>query len=712
MGFDVRCVRVGRPTACLLALLLLAQATASPPTAGARAAPITESPDSDAAPAHADVVVYGATPSGVLAATTAARAGAGVLLIEPSAHVGGIVSNGLTATDYGTTSTIGGYTREFFDRVQALEGSPAGRYRFQPSTAETVYNDMLASAGVAVLLGERLHEGQGVVKQGPRIVSIKMESGTVVTGDVFIDASYEGDLMAAAGVSYRIGRESRDEFGESLAGIRPASGVFTPPAGTQLGFPTSPPAGPVGAADDRVQVANYRLCFSTAAGRVPFRAPEDYDPATYDIIAAYISSRVGAGQTPLVTWFLWPVALPSSKFDVNNNSALGIGLYGANYAYPDGTYAERAAIAAQTRAYTEGFLYFLSNDPRVPSTLRAAMNRYGLCADEFVDNDNWPRLIYQREGRRMVGGYMLTQRDVEVTRTKPDTIAIASYPLDTHHVSRWAHSSRQVRVEGGFWTARANATRWSIPYRSLTPSPTEATNLLVSVAASATHVAWGSLRMEPQFMMMGEAAGQAAAISAAPATPTQVQSVHVPTLQAALRGHGAVIDNPLFTDIATSAFRGDIEATFKAGMVIGCSSTRYCPTTAMSREVMAAFLHRTLNLPPATRDHFTDDSASPHHDSINRLAEAGLTGGCAAGRFCPTATMTRGQMAAFLVRSFKLPTTTRDFFTDDAKSIFRHDINRLAASGVTAGCGGGRFCPNRTVTRGEMAAFLLRASKI
>jgi len=711
MGFDVRSVRVGRSSACLLTILI-AHATFSPSPVDGRAGQAAESTRSDAAPAHADVVVYGGTPSGVLAATTAARAGAGVLLIEPSAHVGGMVSNGLTATDYGTTSTIGGYTREFFDRVQAIEGTSGGRYRFQPSTAERVYNDMLTSAGVTVLHGERLHEGQGVTKQGTHIASIKMESGTVISGDVFIDASYEGDLMAAAGVSYRVGRESRDEFGESLAGVRPASSVFTPPTGTALGFPTAPPPGPVGSADDRVQVANFRPCFSTAPGRIRFSAPEGYDPATYDVIAAYIAARVAGGQTPLVTWFLWPVALPSSKFDVNNNGTLGIALYGANYTHPDGTYAERDAIAAQTRAYSEGFLYFLANDPRVPATLRTAMNRYGLCADEFVDNDNWPRLLYQREGRRMVGTYMLKQRDVEVERTKPDTIAIASYPLDTHHVSRWVQPSGQIRVEGGFWTSRSNATLWSIPYRSLTPSPDEATNLLVSVTASASHVAWASLRMEPQFMMMGEAAGQAAAISAASAIPARVQSVHVPTLQAALRGHGAIVDNPLFTDIVGSEFRGDIEATFKAGMVFGCSSTRYCPTIAMSREVMAAFLHRTLQLPPATRDHFVDDNASPYHDSINRLAEAGLTGGCATNRFCPTSTMTRGQMAAFLVRSFRLPSTTRDFFTDDATSIFRNDINRLAASGVTGGCGSGRFCPTRTVTRGEMAAFLWRASRL
>jgi len=403
--------------------------------------------------------------------------------------------------------------------------------------------------------------------------------------------------------------------------------------------------------------------------------------------------------------------LPNGKYDVNNNSGLSIAIYGTHYAYAQASYAEREQVLEWTRDYTEGLLFFLANDQRVPAALQAEINQFGLCADEFVDNDNWPRLMYLREMRRMVGAYVVTLRDVEVTRTKTDTVAIASYPLDSHHVSRWLDRSGRLVLEGGFWQSRGNATRWSIPYRSLTPRPEEATNLLVGVTASASHVAWASLRMEPQFMMMGEAAGQAAAMSRS-TLPARVQSVNVTALQAALRAHGAVVDNPLFTDIAGSPFRGDIERTFLAGMVIGCSAIAYCPTTAMSREVMAAFLHRTLKLPPASRDYFTDDGSSPHQDSINRLAEAGLTGGCTATQFCPTATMTRGQMAAFLVRSFRLPPTSADYFTDDNTSIFENDINKLAASGVTGGCGGGRFCPTRLVTRGEMAAFLWRATRL
>ena len=312
----------------------------------------------------------------------------------------------------------------------------------------------------------------------------------------------------------------------------------------------------------------------------------------------------------------------------------------------------------------------------------------------------------------MAGAHVLTQRDVQVTRTKTDTIAIASYAFDSHHLSRWMDGSRRLRVEGGFWNGRAAATRWSIPYRSLTPRGSEVTNLLVSVTASATHVAYAALRLEPQYMMMGEAAGAAAYLAAsgnATSGPIPVQNVNVATLRATLKQQGAIIDNHLFWDVANSPFRSEIERTFLAGVTFGCSPIYYCPSSPTTREVMAGFLSNALRLPAATRDYFTDDESSPHEDAINRIAAAGITGGCATGRFCPTGTVTRGQMAAFLTRSFRLPWTTRDYFTDDETSIFESDINRLAASGITGGCGGTRFCPNNLVSREQMAAFLWRA---
>jgi hypothetical protein len=656
----------------------------------------------------AQVVVYGATPSGVLAAVSAARTGASVALIEPTAHVGGMMSSGLSATDYGHTSTIGGYTDEFFDRVQAIEGSSYGRWRFQPSTAEAVFMTMLNGARVSVYPGEALAESGGVTMNGTRILSLQTTAGRRFTGTVFVDASYEGDLMAQAGVSYVIGRESASAYGESFAGVAAGATVFTAPAGIDPGFPVAAP-GPIDSGDGRIQYSNFRLCFSTAANRIPFARPATYDPARYDIVDAYLEWRIARGNTPDLTWFLWPVALTNGKYDVNNNGQVSIGLHGLNVSFPDGSYADRQVVFDELRSYTEGFLYFLRNDPRVPSTIRTQMARYGLCADEFEDTGNWPPLLYLREGRRMVGATVLRERDVLLTRTKPDTIAIASSALDTHHVSRWIDGSSRLRVEGGFWTGRGAATRWSIPYRSLTPRADEATNLLVTVTVSDSHVANASLRMEPQYMMIGEAGGTAAAMAArAAGGAIPVQSVDIARLRTALKSHGAVIDNYLFWDIVSSPFRGDIEATFLRGVTFGCTPITFCPTAITERQVMAAWLARALELPPATRDWFTDDETSPHEDSINRVADAGITRGCATGRFCPTSGVSRGQMAAFLNRAFRLPPTSRDFFTDDDTNIFEGDINELAASGITAGCGGTKFCPSPFVSRDQMSAFLWR----
>ncbi len=665
-------------------------------------------------PRSAEVVVYGGSPSGVMAAVAAARTGASVILIESTGHVGGMMANGLTATDYGHPQTIGGITDEFFDRIEAFEGSAYGRWRFQPSSAEAILLTMLSQAGVALVVGEPLRETNGVEMDGTTIRRIHT-TGRTIEGGIFIDASYEGDLMALAGVSHRTGRESSAEYGEMRAGVGVSASVFSVPVGLDAAVPLAAPTGSVGSGDNRIQYSNFRLCFSKdVANQVPFEAPANYDPSDYDLAAAYIASRVSRGHTPDITWFLWPVATTNGKFDVNNNGPVSIGIHGLNTEYPNGSYEKREEIAADLERYTRGFLHFLHSDSRVPSLIRSQMAAYGLCADEFVDNGNWPRLFYLREGRRMVGRHVVDERDVLVERVKPDTIAIASYAFDSHHISRWIDANRQLRLEGGFWSGRAAATRWSIPYRSLTPSADEATNLLVSVTASATHVADASLRMEPQYMLMGEAAGTAAAIASAGfGTQGQasmaVQEVPVESLRAALRSRGSIVDNYIFWDVVSTPFRGDIERTFLHGVTFGCSPLNFCPALATTREVMAAWLANALELPRATSDYFTDDETSPYEDAINRIAAAGITAGCSATTFCPTGSVTRGQMAAFLTRAFRLPWTARDYFTDDETSIFEGDINRLALSGITAGCGRMRFCPAGIVSREQMAAFLWRA---
>ena len=652
---------------------------------------------------QADVVVYGGTPGGVLAAVTASRAGVSVILIEPSAHVGGMTSNGLTVADVGRRETIGGYTKEFFDRVEVLEGTPFGRWRHQPKNGERAFLDMLASTDVRVIHGERLAEPAGVIKTGTRIASILMESGLVIAGKAFIDASYEGDLMADAGVTYRIGREATSEYGESLAGVGNPTAIFTPPPGTYVdNLPLSPP-GPVGSSDERIQNSNFRLCFSTAEGnRVPFVEPDGYDPRHYDLIAAYIDYRKSKGETPILQWVLAPGNVVNNKYDVNEVGAISMGVAGLNYGFPEGTYAERDEIVAAHRAYAEGFLWFLATDPRVPTEIRDKMATYGLCKDEFVDNGHWPRLLYLREGRRMVGETVLVQEDTLVYRAKPDLIGAASYNLDSHFVSRWMEDGT-VYMEGGFWLT--GSPIWAIPYGALIPLENEVTNLLVPVTASASHVAMASLRMEPHYMIMGEASGQAAAMVVKGGGT--VQEVDVRALQRALRAHGAYLINPL--DYGDSSFYHDILWLLKEGISGGCGGGNYCPNSLTTRAQMAAFLVRALDLPPASRDFFRDDDTNIHEAHINVLAEAGITAGCGGGRFCPESNVTRAQMATLLVRALDLPHTDDDYFTDDGASQHEPDINALAAAGVTGGCRPDRFCPSGAVTRGQMAAFLHRA---
>jgi hypothetical protein len=694
--------RLGAALALALAAapLLPSLSAASPASRG------VSSPALHAAPVSATVLVYGGTPAGVMAAIAARRNGAAsVVLVEPSAHLGGMMSSGLTFTDTGDRTTIGGISREFFSRMEAIEGKPQGRYNFQARNAEKVLKAMLAEAGVVVRYGTALVEAPGAVAtSGGRITLITATSGETFTAQVFVDASYEGDLMARAGVSYIVGRESSGQYNEALGGVRPASTAVSDASGLALGFPVSAP-GPVGSADARIQSSNFRLCFTINPSIfLPFRLPPVYDPAAYAVVARYIDERTASGGTPRLSWLLSIAPTVNGKYDVNEFGAISIGVPGANYAYPDGSYAVRAEISAWYRSYTEGFLYFLANDARVPSAIRNEMGSYGLCKDEFTDNGNWPYLLYLREGRRMVGRSVLTAHDIQAIRSKPDIIAIGSYRMDVHTVSRYVDAADRLMAEGSF--PLSAGVKYAIPYSVMTPQRGEATNLLVPVTSSASHVAQASVRMEPQYMMVGEAAGAAAALAAAGGSA--VQDVSVAALQARLTAAGAVLTDP--GDIGSSLFYGDIVWAYHADVIEPCAGGRFCPTAAVTREMMADFLVRALDLPPASQDYFTDDEASPFEDAINRLAKAGITKGCTTTLYCPLASVTRDQMASFLVRAFHLPPTSTDYFTDDEASIHESDINRLAAAHITAGCGAGKFCPAKVVTRGEMMAFLHRAA--
>ena len=293
-------------------------------------------------------------------------------------------------------------------------------------------------------------------------------------------------------------------------------------------------------------------------------------------------------------------------------------------------------------------------DPRVPAEIQAAFEPFGLCADEFTDNGNWPRRLYLREGRRMVGEQVVTQHDVAAIKSKPDLIGLASYRMDSHRVSRWIDDGT-LFVEGELNSLAPS--RWAIPYGSLVPDPDEVTNLLVPVAASASHVAYASLRMEPQFMIMGQAAGTAAAMAAE--SGIAVQDVPIGALQAILRATGAVLDDP--GDIGSSTFYDEIAWAYREGIIGFCGAPgQFCPKATVTRQMMAAFLSRALDLPPATQDYFTDDETSSMEGSINRVAEAGIAFGCTTTTFCPTRPVTRAQMASFIVRAFDVPPATAD----------------------------------------------------
>ena len=658
-------------------------------------------------PLDADVLVYGGTPGGVIAAVAAARAGASVVLLEPTSHIGGMMSSGLSWTDRGDPTVIGGLAAEFFDRMELRHGS-YGRYAFPPHSAEEIFTEMLEEAGVDVRMDTRLEEADdAVVVDGTTVQAIRTEEGATLRASAFIDAGYEGDLLAGAGLSYRVGRESAAEYGESVAGVRPSIVLVRDmPAGLDLGFPTAAP-GPVGSGDERIQNFNYRVCLTRdPTNQAPFPRPQGYDASRYDSIVVYMEQRVASGEMPRSNWVMHYNRLVESKLDMNEVGGMTFGIPGLNYAYPEASYAERAAIEAEHRAYQQGFLYFLATDPRVPDKIAADANDLGLCADEFVDNGNWPWQLYQREGRRLVGDFVVTQHDIFGLPSKRDIIGLASYPMDSHIVSRWLdEATGDLLAEGGFYVRR-DRPPWALPYRLLTPKADESTNLLVAVAVSSSRVAQASLRMEPQYMIMGHAAGEAAAMAAS--RDMDVQDVPIAELQARLLAAGANLTDP--GDIGDSIFYDDIAWAYHANISDGCAPGLYCPESPLTRGQMATLLVRALDLPPAEDDHFADDDASIFEGSINALAEAGITTGCGPAAFCPEDQLIRSEMAALLARAFDLPLGAEDRFVDDEGSIHQAAINALAGAGIAGGCALDRFCPGSPVLRGQGIAFLHRAS--
>jgi hypothetical protein len=428
-----------------------------------------------------------------------------------------MVTGGLGRTDHGKKEVIGGYSIEFYKRIGREYGKPIAWYP-EPHVAEKVLLEMMAESGVRLFHDRRLKESGGVLKEGSRITAIHTESGDTFRAKVFADATYEGDLMAQAGVSYTWGREGSAQYGESLAGVRPKDrnhqfdfkieardqdGKLLPEIGDQ-------PRGEIGAGDRKVQAYNFRLCLSDAPdNQVAFPRPDNYDPARFELLARLLDTLTREkGRALRMTDAVIVSRLEEpSKTDINNYGAFSTDYIGASWDYPEASYARKAEIRQRHVDYTQGLLYFLSHGERVPAQLREEVGKWGLCKDEFRDAGNWPYQLYVREARRMVGGFVMTQKDIQTALTKPDVIGMGSYNSDSHNVQRFMQPDGTVQNEGNM---EVQVSPYQIPYRLILPKGNEATNLLVPVCFSASHVAYSTLRMEPQYMIIGQAAGVAA----------------------------------------------------------------------------------------------------------------------------------------------------------------------------------------------------------
>lgn len=510
--------------------------------------------------AHAaspDIVVYSGVPCGIAASITAAREGAKVVLIEPTKHVGGLSTSGINTaeSEHMLKWTIGGFADEFYRRMgRHYEETKAQQtyphkdkrldtiYFFESSVAEKVYLDMLKEAGLEIRYGASVNT---VTKEGTTITGITLTDGTKLTAKVFIDASYEGDLMARAGVKYAVGRESKAEFGEEAAGVRfdktprkartvDAQGKLLPGISAWAKDLTE------GDAHRAPMNYNYRLTVAKDPQfQVPIPAPKHYDATRYSLLADWLRDQT-AQQKPVKLYDIIDLyERRNGKFELNNKQSaiFSLGHFGGQFDWPDASYEQRASIEEDHMDYTLGLLHFLATDDAVPAKVQQEMKALGLHQDEFADNDHLPYQLYVREARRMRGEHVMTQHDVQTDRRKPDSIGMSSHFIDCHHVQRVALNENEFVNEGRIWRmGYAN----QIPYRALTPKPAECTNLLVPGAASYTHVAFCTLRLESTWMITGHAAGVASAMAVKEGTT--VQKVNVTALQDKLRAQHQVIE--------------------------------------------------------------------------------------------------------------------------------------------------------------------------
>ncbi len=513
-----------------------------------------------------DVVIYGGTSAGIAAAVQVRRMGGSVVVIEPTGRIGGLTTGGLGQTDIGNKSAIGGVAREFYQHVRKYYEDPkhwkwqrretyrgggqspsgakeATMWTFEPSAALSIMQDLVRDHEIPVIYHQRLDRTlvpnskamtTGVKKEGPRIIAMTMESGRTFRGRVFLDATYEGDLLAAAGVSYTVGRESNQTYGETLNGVQtrqaryhqfapgvdPYKKAGDPQSGLLPGIDSNGP-GEEGAGDRRVQAYCLRMCLTDhPENRIPFARPADYDPLQYELLLR--NFEAGEKGMPWIN-----SAMPNRKTDTNNRTGFSTDFIGQNYDYPGASYAEREKILARHQSYQQGLMWTLANHPRVPDHIRREVARWGMCKDEFEEGNGWQNQLYVREARRMIGEYVMTQHNCQGRAKAERPIGLAAYTMDSHNVQRYVDADRHVRNEGDVEVG--GFSPYPIDYRSLVPKKNECDNLLVPVCLSASHIAFGSIRMEPVFMVLGESAATAA-VQAIDANAA-VQDVDYPKLR-------------------------------------------------------------------------------------------------------------------------------------------------------------------------------------
>jgi len=489
-----------------------------------------------------DIVIYGGTSSGVAAAVQATRMGESVVLIEPTHRVGGLTTGGLGQTDIGNKAAIGGIARDFYRAVRKHYEDPAAwkwqtrqeyqdggqtrtargedaMWTFEPSVALTIYQDWIRECEIPVVYGERLDRQSGVAMTRSipwRIITIRMESGLTFRGKMFLDATYEGDLMAAANVAYTVGREANSQYGESLNGVQTknaryhqfAAGVdpYVTPGDPDSGLlPFLDPGGPgeEGSGDRRVQAYCFRMCLTDHPdNRIVFHKPEGYDPLWYELLLR--NYEAGERGMPWIN-----SAMPNRKTDTNNRLGFSTDFIGQNYDYPEAMYEQREEIAARHRLYQQGLMWTLANHPRMPEQIRREVSRWGMCKDEFVEGRGWQDQLYVREARRMVSDCVMTQHHCQGREKAEDAVGLAAYGMDSHNVQRYVDADGQARNEGDVEVG--GFSPYPISYRSIVPRSDQCANLLVPVCLSASHIAFGSIRMEPVFMVLGQSAATAAA---------------------------------------------------------------------------------------------------------------------------------------------------------------------------------------------------------